>query len=68
MFADGLGVPITVAEVGETGALGAAMAAAIGVGLLTSYEAERCPRWRGPRASYQPDPAMRAHYDRRYRL
>ena len=37
MFADGLGVPVTVAEARETGALGAAMAAAIGVGL---YPAE----------------------------
>ena len=33
IFADGLGVPVTVAECGETGALGAAIAAAVGAGL-----------------------------------
>ena len=40
MFADGLGVPVTVAEARETGALGAAMAAAVGAGLFADEDAE----------------------------
>ena len=38
MFADCLGVPITVAETQETGALGAAIGAALAVGETSSYE------------------------------
>ena len=38
MFADCLGVPIRVADAEETGALGAALGAGIGVGLFDDYE------------------------------
>lgn len=67
MFADGLGVPVTVAEVRETGALGAAMAAAIGVRLY-SNEAEAVAAMTRPAGAFSPDLAMRAHYDRRYAI
>ena len=67
MFADGLNVPITVPEARETGALGAAIGAGVAVSLFISYEAAISTMTR-PRAIYQPNPAMSAHYDRRYRL
>lgn len=67
MFADGLGVPVTVAEARETGALGAAMAAAIGVRLYPN-EAEAVAAMARPAQSFAPDPAMQAHYDRRYAI
>jgi len=67
MFADGLGVPVTVAEARETGALGAAMAAAVGVGHYPS-EVEAVAAMARPARAYRPDPAMRAHYDRRYAI
>lgn len=67
MFADGLGVPVTVAEAQETGALGAAIAAAIGVRLY-SNEAEAVATMARPARAFSPDPAMRAHYDRRYAI
>lgn len=67
MFADGLGVPITVPEARETGALGAAIGGGLAVGLFGSYE-EGIAAMTRPRQVYQPQPAMTAHYDRRYRL
>jgi L-xylulokinase len=67
MFADGLGVPVTVAEARETGALGAAMAAAIGAGVYPNEVAAVAAMARPARA-FTPDPAMRAHYDRRYAI
>jgi L-xylulokinase len=67
MFADGLGVPVTVAEARETGALGAAIAAAVGVGMHPDAEAAVAAMTR-PDRTFTPDPAMRGHYDRRYRL
>ncbi|TPM24782.1 FGGY-family carbohydrate kinase [Mesorhizobium sp. B2-3-4] len=67
MFADGLGVPITVPEARETGALGAAIGAGVAAGLFVDYEAGIAAMTR-PRSVHQPDPAMTAHYDRRYRL
>jgi L-xylulokinase len=67
MFADGLGVPITVPEARETGALGAAIGAGIAVGIFADYEAGISAMTR-PRAVFQPVPARTAHYDRRYRL
>lgn len=66
IFADGLGIPITVPEARETGALGAAIGAGVAVGLFTDYEAGLAEMTRA-RAVYKPDPAVRAHYDRRYR-
>ncbi|MDP3896615.1 MAG: FGGY-family carbohydrate kinase [Mesorhizobium sp.] len=67
MFADGLGVPVTVAEARETGALGAAMAAAIGIGLYPG-EAAAVAAMARPAHAFSPVPAMRAHYDRRYAI
>jgi L-xylulokinase len=67
MFADGLGVPVTIAECDETGALGAAMGAAIAVGLYPSYETAVSSMMR-PKSTFEPDVTMRQHYDRRYAI
>ncbi|MEQ8480966.1 MAG: FGGY-family carbohydrate kinase [Hoeflea sp.] len=67
IFADGLGKPVTIAACQETGALGAAIAAGCGAGLLTSYE-EGVARMTRAKTSFKPDPALRDHYDRRYAL
>jgi L-xylulokinase len=67
MMADCLGVPITVADCHETGALGAAIAAGIGAGLFADYEQGVAAMTR-KRAVFEPDRAMKAHYDRRYRI
>jgi len=65
MFADGLGVPVTVAEAQETGALGAAIGAGLGAGLFADYEAGISAMTR-KRASFTPDAVMQPHYDKRY--
>lgn len=67
MFADCLGVPITVAQTAETGALGAAIGAAVAAGDVADYE-QGVERMTRARAVLIPDPAMRAHYDERYRV
>lgn len=67
MFADGLGVPVTVAEAKETGALGAAIAASIGAGIHPD-EFVAAGAMTRPARTFLPDPAMRAHYDRRYAI
>jgi L-xylulokinase len=67
MFADGLGIPIATAEARETGALGAAIGAGVGIGLFGTYEAGIAAMTR-PRDTFMPDRAMRTHYDRRYAL
>jgi len=66
IFADGLGVPITVPEARETGALGAAIGAGVAAGLFADYEAGVDAMTRSS-AAYRPDPAMQDHYNRRYR-
>jgi len=65
MFADGLGVPVTVAEAQETGALGAAIGAGLGAGLFADYEAGIAAMTR-KHASFTPDAVMQTHYDKRY--
>ena len=65
MFADCLGVPISVAEAEETGALGAALGAGIGVGLLDDYE-HAVSRMTRTRRRFEPNAGMKPHYDRRY--
>ena len=66
MFADILGMPISIASCAETGALGAAIAAGVGVGLFPDLNA-------GVRAmthtgqSFSAEPETSGHYERRYR-
>jgi L-xylulokinase len=67
IFADGLGVPITVADARETGALGAAIGAGVGTGLFASYE-EGISAMVRPGVTFDPEPALRQHYERRYGL
>jgi L-xylulokinase len=65
IFADGLGIEITTAQARETGALGAAIGAAVGTGAHPDYETAIAAMTR-PHAVFQPDASMRAHYDIRY--
>jgi L-xylulokinase len=67
MMADCLGVNIAVPDCDETGALGAAIAAGVGAGLFESLEDGVATMTR-VRKIFRPDPGMKAHYDRRYRL
>ena len=66
MMADVLGVPIVVTECAETGALGAAIGAGVATGFFADYEAGIAAMTR-VRQVFEPDTAMRAHYDDRYR-
>ncbi|KAJ54742.1 xylulose kinase [Actibacterium mucosum KCTC 23349] len=65
IFADVLQIPVTVARAEETGALGAAMSAAVGLKLFPGYAAA-ANAMAAPDRSYTPDPAMTDHYARRY--
>jgi L-xylulokinase len=65
MFADCLGVPIDVAEAEETGALGAALGAGVGVGIFDTYERAVSRMTRAHRR-FEPTAAMTSHYDQRY--
>ncbi|MFH5776586.1 FGGY-family carbohydrate kinase [Paracoccus sp. NGMCC 1.201697] len=65
MFADGLNLPVTVAAARETGALGAAIGAGVGAGLFSDYEAGAAAM-ASAATRYVPDPALVAHYERRY--
>ena len=65
IFADGLGVPVTVAEARETGALGAAIAAAVGVGIHAD-EVSGVREMVRPERTCRPEQRMRAYFDRRY--
>ena len=67
IFADGLGVPVTVADCQETGALGAAIAAAVGARLHADVPAAVKAMTR-PARTYTPDASMRAYYNRRYEI
>jgi L-xylulokinase len=67
MMADCLGVPIKVAECRETGALGAAIAAGVGAGMFADFE-EGVAAMTRVRSVFHPDPILKAHYDRRYRV
>ncbi|HKK49218.1 MAG TPA: FGGY-family carbohydrate kinase, partial [Alkalispirochaeta sp.] len=59
MFADALGIPVTVSTAEELGALGAAICAAVGVGVYASYH-EAMAAMTGVRETYRPDPAAGA--------
>jgi len=65
MFADILGIPITVADCTETGALGAAIAAGVGIGAFPDLAAGVRAMTRR-RHAFDPDPGMAAHYGARY--
>ncbi len=67
IMADVLGLPIGVAEARETGALGAAIGAAVAVGLHPDLETAVSAMTRMAR-NHQPDQALRQHYERRYGL
>ncbi len=67
IFADVLGVPVTVAVSRETGALGAAIAAGTGVGLFADFTEGANAMVRVER-HYRPNGALAAHYNRRYAL
>lgn len=65
MMADCLGATITVSQSHETGALGAAIAAGVGVGLFASLEEGVAAMTKAQRV-FQPNTDLKAHYDRRY--
>lgn len=65
MFADVLGMPVTVTDTDEAAAWGAALCAGAGIGLFASPTQD--PR-RIAGQTYDPDPDRSAAYDRRYRL
>lgn len=65
IFADALGLPVTVTETDEAAAWGAALCAGAGVGLFADPTAD--PRNLGL-VTYAPDPARSAALQDRYRL
>ena len=67
IFADVLGVPVSVATSRETGALGAAIAAGTGVGLFADFTQGAGAMVRTER-HYRPNVGLAAHYSRRYAL
>lgn len=56
MFADVLGIPVTVSKAEELGALGAAICGAVGVGVYASYH-DAIAAMTGVRETYRPDAA-----------
>lgn len=67
MFANCLGVPIVVAQARETGALGAAIGAAVATGLVADYE-EGINTMTRPKQVFDPVGSMKHHYDARYEM
>lgn len=67
IMADVLELPIGVAEARETGALGAAIGAAVAVGIHPDFETAVSTMTRIERR-HVPDPDMHNHYERRYAL
>lgn len=67
IFADVLGVPVTVARSRETGALGAAIAAGTGVGVFSDFGAGAAAMTSAAR-HYTPNDAIAPAYAQRYRL
>ncbi|MFT6675142.1 MAG: L-xylulokinase [Sulfitobacter sp.] len=65
MFADCLGVPITVAQAQETGALGAAIGAGVATGEFEDYETAIAAMTR-PARKCIPDPSKTVFYTKRY--
>ena len=67
IFADVLGLPVSIARSRETGALGAAIAAGTGAGIFTDFTAGAASMVRMER-NYVPNVGLEAHYERRYGL
>ncbi|KQV81417.1 FGGY-family carbohydrate kinase [Rhizobium sp. Root1220] len=67
IFADVLGVPVSIARSRETGALGAAITAGAGVGVFSSFAAGAASMVRMER-NYVPNSVLEDHYARRYGL
>lgn len=67
IFADILGLPVTVTRSRETGALGAAIAAGTGVGRFGDF-AEGAARMVKPEKVYKPDPSLSDLYRQRYEI
>jgi L-xylulokinase len=66
VFADILGIPVSVPRCGEAGALGAAIAAGVGAGVFAELPAG-VQRMTRHAARFDPDPGMASHYAGRYR-
>lgn len=66
MFADILGIPVSVPRCGEAGALGAAIAAGVGAGVFADLP-DGVREMTRPAARFVPDPGMASHYAGRYR-
>lgn len=67
MFADIIGVPVTVAECQETGALGAAIAGGVAGGIFPSLEAGISAMVRKTQ-THEPDASRAGLFEHRYRL
>ena len=67
IFADVLGLPVTVSRSRETGALGAAIAAGTGAGLFADYAAG-ARAMTAPARRYAPQPQTSPHYARRRQI
>ena len=65
MMADILGLPVRLGSADETGALGGAIAAAVGIGLCADEEAAVSAMTR-QQAKLSPDPQRKALHDRRF--
>lgn len=65
MFADILQIPLEIVEIKEVGALGAAMTAAVGVGMFASYS-EAAGNMVRVKEKYCPQPQYAAVYNRKY--
>ncbi|MEO1952826.1 FGGY-family carbohydrate kinase [Thioclava sp.] len=66
IFADTFQKPVAISDCEETGARGAAMAAAVGAALFPDY-AEAATRMAAHQTLLQPDPAAATRLQRRYR-
>ncbi len=65
LFADTLGIPVTVTDTDEAAAWGAALCAGAAVGAFDRLDAD--PReLEAASTTYQPDPERTAHYEKRY--
>jgi xylulokinase len=67
MISDVLGVPLLTLQVPEAGALGAAILAGVGVGLLDSVPSA-AQRWVRIAGRVEPDPSRHARYGHIYRI